>query len=144
MHEECRSERLWCSAAIIMTCRGPAISVTGTGSIQRVRFMPATLEHNTKTTQKMAATLHEDLHAFLITSRSLILTMRHVSDKICTHFVVNNFSLNNHATDGNIIRGMRFACYKHTLRICNTYCFSTATMVSWKRFNVMLYVHSLS
>jgi hypothetical protein len=34
--------------------------------------------------------------------------------------------------------------YKHTLRICNTYCFSTATMVAWMRLNVMLYVHCLS
>jgi len=28
--------------------------------------------------------------------------------------------------------------YKHTLRICNTYCFSTATMVARTRFNVTL------
>jgi hypothetical protein len=34
--------------------------------------------------------------------------------------------------------------YRHTLRICNTYAFSTATMVIRKRLNVMLYVHCLS
>jgi hypothetical protein len=34
--------------------------------------------------------------------------------------------------------------YKHTLRICNTYCFSTATMVAQMRLNVILYVHCLS
>jgi len=34
--------------------------------------------------------------------------------------------------------------YKHTLRICNTYCFSTATMVARTRLNVGLHVHCLS
>jgi len=35
--------------------------------------------------------------------------------------------------------------YKHTPRICNTFCFSIATLVTWKRLNVMmLYVHCLS
>ena len=80
-----------------MTCRGPVISVTRTGSLQQVRRVPATIEHNTKTTQRMAGTVHEDLHTFFITSRSFILRMRHVSDKRCTHFVFNNFSLINSA-----------------------------------------------
>jgi len=30
--------------------------------------------------------------------------------------------------------------YKHTLRICNTYCFSTSLMVSRTRLNVTLYI----
>jgi hypothetical protein len=34
--------------------------------------------------------------------------------------------------------------YRHTLRICNTYCFSTATMVTRTGLNVTLYVHCLS
>ena len=34
--------------------------------------------------------------------------------------------------------------YKHTLRICNTCCFSTATMVARKRLSVTLYVLGLS
>jgi hypothetical protein len=34
--------------------------------------------------------------------------------------------------------------YKHTFRICNTYCFSTATMGTRIRFNVTLYTHCLS
>jgi hypothetical protein len=33
--------------------------------------------------------------------------------------------------------------YIHTLRICNTYCFSIATLVTRKRLNVTLYVHCL-
>ena len=43
------------------------------------------------------------------------------------------------------IQHMRIACWipyatKHTLRICNTYCFSTATNFPIKQLNVMLYV----
>jgi hypothetical protein len=34
--------------------------------------------------------------------------------------------------------------HRHTLRICNTYCCSTATMVMWTRLNITLYVHCLS
>ena len=34
--------------------------------------------------------------------------------------------------------------YKHTLRICNTYYFSTATIVTRTPLNVTLYVHCLS
>jgi hypothetical protein len=44
------------------------------------------------------------------------------------------------ATDDSIIRRMRFACWitkaTDTLRICNTYCFSTVTMVKRTRLNV--------
>jgi len=31
--------------------------------------------------------------------------------------------------------------YKHTLKTCNTYCFSIATMVTQTRLSVTLYVH---
>jgi len=31
--------------------------------------------------------------------------------------------------------------YRHTLRICNTHCFSTATMVAQTRLSVTFYVH---
>ena len=34
--------------------------------------------------------------------------------------------------------------YKHTLRICNTYCFYAATMITRKRLNVTFYVHFAS
>ena len=34
--------------------------------------------------------------------------------------------------------------YRHTLRICNTYCFSMSTVVAGKRLNVKLCVHCLS
>ena len=42
---------------------------------------------------------------------------------------------------------MRFACwigYRHTLRLCNTYCLSTAAVVSQPRLNVTLFLHRLS
>jgi len=45
---------------------------------------------------------------------------------------------------------MRMACWipkstdRHTLTLCNTYCFSTAKMVARTRHNVTLYVHCLS
>ena len=33
--------------------------------------------------------------------------------------------------------------YKYILRLCNNYCFSTPTMVTWTSLNVALYVHCL-
>jgi hypothetical protein len=44
---------------------------------------------------------------------------------------------------------VRIACWipnatKYTLRICNTYCCSTATMVKVMRLNVTLYIHCLT
>jgi hypothetical protein len=53
------------------------------------------------------------------------------------------------AAEGNIIRRMRLACQKtnprvHTLKICNNYCVSTATMVARTPLIVTLYVHCLS
>jgi hypothetical protein len=50
----------------------------------------------------------------------------------------------------NIIQRMSFACrinrqeYRHALRICNTCCFSSATMVTQTRLSVTLYVQCLS
>jgi len=34
--------------------------------------------------------------------------------------------------------------YKHTLTVCNIYCFSTATNFALKRLNIRLYVNCLS
>jgi hypothetical protein len=51
--------------------------------------------------------------------------------------------------DDNIIQRMPIACWitkaahTHTLRICNTYCFSTVTVVTRTLLSVMLYVHCL-
>ena len=52
------------------------------------------------------------------------------------------------ATDDNITMCMHFACWitkaTDTLRVCNTYCFSTATVVAQICLDVMLYIHCLS
>jgi hypothetical protein len=112
-------------------------------------------------------TLHEDLCTFVIISRSILVRTINVSDKSCTenqntHFMFNNFFRKSchlwdnvekygrarQATEDNIIRRMRFACWitkaTNTLRICNTDCFNTVTMVMRTRLNVTLYVHWLS
>jgi len=85
-----------------------------------------------------------------------------VVEKIKTHFMFNNvfFFSENHAVYEimwkNIVeRGrpqmtiwrMRIACWIprlqiHTLRLCNTYCSSPATMVASTPLNVTLYVYS--
>jgi hypothetical protein len=80
-----------------------------------------------------------------------------------THFMFNNFFFfrklcrlwdnvqkccrAGEATDDHITRRMRFACWitmvTNTLTICNTYCFSTATMVTRTCLNVTLYIACL-
>jgi len=52
-----------------------------------------------------------------------------------------------HATDNNMAHAhcmLYTGGYKHTLRICNINCFSTATMVTQTRYNITLYIHCLS
>jgi hypothetical protein len=101
----------------------------------------------------------------MIISRSVLLRMRNVSDKGCrenhsTHFVFQKkffFSRKSYSSSDNvekkelgrakqstndiITRRMRFACwitkgYRHTPSTCNTYCYSTATMVTRTRLNI--------
>ena len=111
----------------------------------------------------MTDTLHEDQYTFLIISRSVCLRMRNVSDKSCrqnqnTRIMFNNFFLffENRAVYEiiwkNIVQPdrphitiwhMRIACWipkghKHTLRICNTCCFFTATIIS-RRASMLRY-----
>jgi len=62
---------------------------------------------------------------------------------------VEKYSRVGQATDSSMILCVRFACWitkpthTRTHRICNIYCFSTATMVARTRLNVTLYVHCL-
>jgi hypothetical protein len=42
------------------------------------------------------------------------------------------------------LRAGKLRLHTQTLRICNTHCFSTATMVAWTRLSVALYVYCLS
>ena len=81
------------------------------------------------------------------------------------YFISNNFSSRNscrlwdniekygrisQATVDNILQCMYIACWipkathTHTLRICNSYCCSTATSAVRMRPNIMLYLQSLS
>jgi hypothetical protein len=61
---------------------------------------------------------------------------------------VEKQSRSGHTTDDRIVRRIRTACCitdcKHTLRICNTFSFCTAIVVTWMRLNVTLYVHCFS
>jgi hypothetical protein len=100
-------------------------------------------------------------------SRWILLKMINISDKRRRENQKKYFKLNNvllkscrlwenvekyctagQTTYGKIIQRMRIACWITTatdkISICNTYCFSTATMVTRTHFNVTLYVHCLS
>jgi len=95
--------------------------------------------------------------------------MRNVSDKSCrenenTHFVFSKFFFSENRAVYETMRKyivdrgrpqitiwrMLIACCiskvtnTHTLRLCNTHCFSTTTMVAQTRLSVTLYVHCLS
>ena len=88
--------------------------------------------------------------------------MRNFADKICRgnqntfHIlsenrafcdVVGKYGKARQATDNNVIRRMRVACWitkvTDTFRICNTYCFSTTTVVTRKSLSATLYVLTL-
>ena len=105
------------------------------------------------------------MHIFFIKYFSNLLRMKNVSDKCCrgnqnTHLFSKHFSFRKscHYWDNverfvepgrtrMTIRCIGIACWLHKatkkLRICNTYCFFTATMVTLMLFNVTLYVHCL-
>ena len=51
---------------------------------------------------RITATLHEDQYTFLTISRSFLLRMKNVSDRLCreskhTHFMINNLFFENYA-----------------------------------------------
>jgi hypothetical protein len=116
---------------------------------------------------RIKCTLHEDICAFLIISRSVLLRMINFSDKICrenkkkhilcseTFFFrkscglwdnVGKYCGAGQATDDNMTHAyymLDTSGCRHTLRICNSYCFSTTTMVARTRLIVTLHVHFL-
>jgi len=99
---------------------------------------------------KNNGTLHEDLCTFVTISRSFLLRMRNVSNQLIEEIKQNILcSINvfkkscrlwdnmekycraRQATDDNMAHAhsmLDTKGYKHTLRICNTCCLSTATM----------------
>jgi len=105
------------------------------------------------------------IHIYIM-SLSFLLRIRNVSEKLCTvnqntHFVFSNFFLifpfmrwrGNILYHGAGHRWQHGACafhagylrlQIHTLRLCNTHCFPTATMVARTPLNVTLYVHCVS
>ena len=121
-----------------------------------------------KTDTKMTDTLHEDQYTFVI-SRSFLLRMISFSnkfvEKIKRHILHSVISYPHHenravcemmwkkyftlrqATNNNTKHAhcmLDTQGYKHTLRICNTYYFSTKIMVARTRLNVTSCVHCLS
>ena len=115
---------------------------------------------------RRTGTFHEDLRAVMI-PRSLLFRMRNVLDKNCTEnqntfyipFIfsprksgllwdnVEKYGRSGRATDDKSAHDhcmLDTQGYRHTPRICNTYCFSTATMVARTRLNVTLYLYCLS
>jgi hypothetical protein len=105
---------------------------------------------------RITGTLHEDQYTIMIITRSVLLRMRKISNKICrenqhTHFVFNNFFFKWYRIGDNVNDNMVHAqCllgtygYKYTLGICNTYCFSTASMITRKRPNALPVFFSVS
>jgi hypothetical protein len=111
--------------------------------------------------------LHEDQYTFCIISRSVLLKMQNVSHRNCrenrnTYFVFNNFFSKivpfmrscgkkhcraKQVSGANMVHAhcmLDTLGYRHTLRICNNYCFLAATMVARTRLNVTRYAHCLS
>ena len=105
--------------------------------------------------------LREDLWTYIIISRSVLLRLRNASDiisrKIKTYILCSTtfFSENRAFWWDKVVKPDRphtahahcMLCnygYGSTLRICNTYCFSMATMVTRIRLNVKWYVPCLS
>jgi len=111
---------------------------------------------------------HKAQYAFLVTSRSVILRMKNVSDEssreIKTHVFFKNFSyfffLNRDSFQDNVEKyfrtcktqmttwRMRVACWipaaRHTVCLCNTHCLSTAGTFPRTRLNFMLNARRLS
>ena len=107
--------------------------------------------------------LYEYQCSFLI-SHSILLRMKNISDKCCIenqnpYFMFSNFLFKNcaiymwknvaelQATDDNMVHVhcvLDTCGYKYIIKLCNTYCFSTATMVTRMCLHVTLYLHCLS
>ena len=116
---------------------------------------------------RTTGTLLEGIYIFVIISPLILLRMRNVSHNVveknkthilCSvtffwkwcHFLgnVEKYGRAGQATDGSVVGCMRFACWMtratDTLRICNSYCLSVATVVTWMCLSVMSYVRCLS
>ena len=108
--------------------------------------------------RRITGTLHEDQCTFMIMSSWIILRRRNFPDKLCrenqnSHSMFSNpppppnpafyeIMWKNMVDKDRLQLTIQYsACavhteYRHILRICNTYCFSTATVVTRKHHNV--------
>jgi len=110
--------------------------------------------------KKVTETLHKNPCTFVTLSRCILLIMRNISDTSCrnnqnTRLVFTNFFWKSchlwdnvekcgrprQATDNNTVLHTRHASCTpvtkgHKVTVFNTYCFSTATMVTRTSFNV--------
>ena len=103
------------------------------------------------------------MRTFMVIACSVLLRMTNVSQEGCREIQKTRFKFSNLFFPENrvvyeimwkstvesdrpqmTIWHMRIACWIHTLRLCNTYCFSTATAVARLNLNVTLYVLRLS
>jgi hypothetical protein len=121
-----------------------------------------------KNLTRIMDTWHEDQRTFMTISRSVLLRMTNVSNKSCRenqnkHFLFSNFLCYQkscrlwhnvdkycrawEATGYNVAHAHLALVnwsYKHTLGICNTYCFSTSRMTARTCLYFTLYIHCLS
>jgi len=110
--------------------------------------------------------LHEDQYTCLITSRSLLVEWEmfrtNLEEKIQTNIsswvtilrtscrlwdYMEKYCRARQDTDDNMAHAHCMPDtqgYRYTLRLCNTYCFSTATVVARTRLSARLYVQCLS
>jgi len=60
---------------------------------------------------------------------------------------VKKYCTSRQATDDNMAHAncmLDTYNYKYAFRLCNTFCFATATMVAWTHLKFTLYIHCLS
>ena len=115
---------------------------------------------------KIKSTLHKNNLTFMVIFLSVILRVRNVLEKCYrensnTHFMLSNgfskvlsflrkcrrilYSQTSHRWQYRacVLHAIYQSLHTHTLRICKTYCFSTATMIERKSINVTLYISCL-
>lgn len=77
-----------------MTCRGPAISVKRTDTLQQVRRVPDTVKRTLKQYKDWwVLYMKTYMHTYILDHISLIYSSNSCTDNQNTYFVLNNFSL---------------------------------------------------
>jgi hypothetical protein len=164
--------KLWkrlLSSSRLSVC--PSVCPNGATRLPLDRFVwNLIFEHFSKCFRKVQAELKSDKHngyftwrpinTFFIVSRWVLLRIKnilHISYRenqntfLYSIFFFLKSGLYEIMWKNTVQRGRPYVHWmldtygcRHTLRISNTYCFSTASMVTRKRLNVTLYVYGLS